>query len=185
MRIDFRDAQRVNELGYAGFLRILPVNRFSRYLGALLTVNANGEPAEFTYNYVEMNHPELWGGIDREQYAIRRLSASILKKCVIAPQLVLCLAGETYHELFHSEILLAVPVCCVEARSTEEGKLDITDDNRASGSTKTFLWTPENPAEGSMAQVLFDELNCKGITTELFERTAAGLKEVFSIPVDA
>ena len=174
MRIDFRDAQRINELGYAGFLRIIPVNRFSRYHGALLTVNANGEPSEFTYNYVEINHPALWGDIDREQYAIRRLCASLLKKCVIAPQLVLCLAGETYHELFHSEILLAVPVCCVEARSSEEGKLD-----------KAFVWAPENPAEGSTAQVLFDELNRKGITTALFERTAAGLKEVFSIPVDA
>ena len=87
---------------------------------------------------------------------------------------MLWLAGETYHELFHSEILLAVPVCCVEARSSEEGKLD-----------KAFVWAPENPAEGSTAQVLFDELNRKGITTELFERTAAGLKEVFSIPVDA
>ena len=53
MPIPYRDADDLNEVGIAGYLKIEPSSVGSGYLGALFLINARGEPIEFTYNRIE------------------------------------------------------------------------------------------------------------------------------------
>lgn len=177
MKINFRDYERLNELGYASHLRIIQVANTGKYYGAILTVNVNGEPLEFTYNYIEINYPALWRGIDIRQYAIRRLSASILKKCTIMPYLLLCLNMETYQRLFLSDIQLSVPVCTIMDVIDEESEKEVVA--RKIDWHNYVKWIPEKPSERSQAGVLYDELLRKGLVSEVFERAFLGLKEIY------
>lgn len=182
MAIDFRDADSINELGYAGYLRILQVIDGNTYLGALLTVNVRGEPVEFVYNSVELNHPALWQGIDRERYAARRLAASLLKKCAVTPCFVLCLGSEIHEELFRLEVVLAVPVCRIQPKTGENVQPVPAADNQTGQTKVSFAWIPAVPEDGSAAQTLFMELGRRGMLTDPFERAAAGLLEAFPDP---
>ena len=179
MAIDFRDADSINELRYAGYLRILQVIDGNTYLGALLTVNVRGEPVEFIYNSVELNHPALWQGIDRERYAARRLVASLLKKCAVTPCFVLCLGSEIHEELFRLEVVLAVPVCRIQPKTGENVQPVPAADNQTGQTKVSFAWIPAVPEDSSAAQTLFMELGRRGMLTDPFERAAAGLLEAF------
>ena len=78
MPIPYRDADDLNELGTAGYLKIEPSSVGSGYLGALFLINARGEPIEFTYNRIDTPHTFLWRQVDIRRHAERKLTASLL-----------------------------------------------------------------------------------------------------------
>ena len=98
MPIPYRDADDLNELGTAGYLKIEPSSAGSGYLGALFLINARGEPIEFTYNRIETPHTFLWRQADIRRHAERKLTASLLLVCPRTPQILLCLAEEVGSE---------------------------------------------------------------------------------------
>src|SRR3972149_2616925 len=110
MPIPFRDADDLDKLGAAGYLRIEALPAGTGYMGVLFLVNARGEPLEFTYNRIETPNTFLWRQQDIRRFAVRKLATSLLGTCSKVPLFIICLADEVYHELFSKEIFLSVPV---------------------------------------------------------------------------
>ena len=108
MPIPYRDADDLNELGVAGYLRIEPLPAGFGYRGALFLIDARGEPVEFTYNRIETPHTFLWRQDDIRRHAARKLTGSLLSLCPKIPRIVLCLAAEVGSELFCQDIQLSI-----------------------------------------------------------------------------
>lgn len=115
MPIPFRTAAAddLDALGEAGFPRIEYCAAGPSYLGALLLVNARGEPVEFTYSRVETPFAVLWRLDDVRRFAARTLTVSLLSRCPRVPRLLLCLAEDVERELFEQDVQLSVPTCRV------------------------------------------------------------------------
>jgi len=111
MPIPYRDADEINDLGIAGYLKIQPIGDAAGYLAALFLINARGEPVEFTYNRIETPHTFLRRQTDIRRHALRKITASLFSLCPKIPRLILCLAEEVGGELFCQDIQLSVPVC--------------------------------------------------------------------------
>lgn len=181
MSIPYRDADELNDLVIAGYLKIQPIEDTSGYLAALFLINARGEPIEFTYNRVETPHTFLWRQVDIRCHAIRKLTASLLSLCPKIPQLILCLAEEVGSELFCQDIQLSVPVCRIAPaiKSLPYSATEIQDRIEAEGPMNLF-WYPERPSDDSIESKLLHALSTKGLLTEPFERALIGLREVYS-----
>lgn len=175
--VSFHDDEQISGLGNAGYLRLFPADGEDRYLSALLTVNARGEPVEFTWNELRMNHPALWQGIDRKRYAAKRLISSLLKRCAVAPLFLLCLSSEIPPDLFQERLLLSIPVCGIgNGPGTNP---DLVQEGRMEPRPQQEEWVPESPDAGSGAHVLFAEMKRRGTLMEPFQRAHEGMAEVF------
>lgn len=111
MAIPYRDADELEEVGTAAYLRIVASVDRSGYRAALFVVNARGEPVEFTYNQIETPHTFLWRQDDIRRHAARKLTSSLLYLCPKTPRIILCLAEEVGSELFCQDIQAPIPVC--------------------------------------------------------------------------
>ena len=178
MSIPYRDADELEELGSAAYLKITSVG--SGYIGALFLINARGEPIEFTYNQIETPHTFLWRQSDMRRYAARKLTASLLSLCPKTPQLILCLAEEAGSELFCQDIHVSIPVCRIAPaiKATPYVDAEAKDTIEASGPMNLF-WFPGRPQDDSIELKLLHELSKNGLLLEPFERASIGLREVY------
>jgi hypothetical protein len=181
MPIPYRDADELNDLGIAGYLKIQPVQDEAGYLAALFLINARGEPIEFTYNRTETPHTFLWRQADIRRHAIRKLTASLFSLCPKIPRLILCLAEEVGSELFCQDIQLSVPVCRIAPaiKALPYSATEIQDRIEVEEPMNLF-WYPGRPPDDSIELKLLHELSTKGLLTEPFERALIGLREVYS-----
>ncbi len=180
MPIPYRDADDLNELGTAGYLKIEPSSAGSGYLGALFLINARGEPIEFAYNRIETPHTFLWRQADIRRHAERKLTVSLLLVCPRTPRILLCLAEEVGSELFCQDIQLSIPVCRVAPAikaTTFSGKE--TQDVADASEPMNLFWYPGKPQDDSVELRLLHELTSRGLLVEPFDRAAIGLKEVY------
>jgi len=180
--VPYRDAEELEALGQAGFLRILATEEGRSYLGALFLVNARGEPVEFTYSRLDVERRFLWRRAALDRYAARRLAASLFDICPRAPQVLLCLADEVPAEVLAEDLEVSVPAARVageealigQARGEEREVLG------GQGGVQVF-WLHGPPAEDAPARRLVTRLAARGLLLEPFERAALGLKEVFGL----
>jgi hypothetical protein len=179
--IAFRDAIDVEELGPAAFLKVEVGAGGAEYLGALLLINARGEPLEFAYNRVELPETFLWRPTDLRRHAERELTASLLTVCTRTPRLLFCLADEVGSELFCRDLLLEIPVgrlgqpLKATAFSVEEVQ-EVLDEPEP----LHLFWFPAAPTADSLERRLFERLWTHGLLLEPFERAASGLMEIYS-----
>jgi len=180
MSIPYRDADELNDLGIAGYLKIQPLQEKSGYLAALFLINARGEPIEFTYNRIETPHTFLWRQDDIRRHATRKLTASILSLCPKTPRLILCLAEEIGSELFTQDIQVSVPVCRIAPaiKAISYSTIEIQDKIETEDPMNLF-WYPGKPQDDSIEMKLLHELTNRGLLTEPFERALIGLREVY------
>jgi hypothetical protein len=178
--IPYRDADDLNELGTAGYLKIEPSSAGSGYLGALFLINARGEPIEFTYNRIETPHTFLWRQADIRRHAERKLTASLLLVCPRTPRVLLCLAEEVGSELFCQDIQLSIPICRIAPamRATAFSGQETQEATDAS-EPMHLIWFPGSPQHDSIERRLLHELTSHGLLVEPFDRAAIGLKEVY------
>ena len=184
--ITFHDTDEIAHLGTAAFLHIAPPRPGDdhRY-GALFIINARGEPLEFAYNRLELQHPTLWRSLDREQAAIRRLAITLFEAVTLAPALLVCQANVVDPHIFGaSGFTLSIPIVRLamavspagyvgsEAQETSE----MVDEHGECHEAHLF-WTPR-PPEGPVA-ALFARLIERGLTLEPFARAQQGLVEVY------
>lgn len=181
MPIPYRDADELDDLGIAGYLKIRPVEGESGYMAALFLINARGEPIEFTYNCIETPHTFLWRQADIRRHALRKLTASLLSLCPKIPRLILCLAEEVSSELFCQDIQLSVPVCRIAPaiKTISYSATEIPDRIEIEEPMNLF-WYPGRPLDDSMELKLLHALSTSGLLTEPFERALIGLREVYS-----
>ena len=184
MPIPFRDADELEELGAAGYLKIEPLPAGAGFLGALFLINARGEPIEFTYNRIETPHTFLWRQDDIRRHAARKLTASLLALCPRTPRLILCLAGEIGSELFCQDVQISLPVCRIAPalQPVSSAGAEISESLDASEPMNLF-WYPGKPPEDSLESKLMHELIYRGLLTEPFDRAALGLQEVYGLKI--
>lgn len=176
MRVRYRDQDEIDDLGRAAFLRVGRIADRSGYVGGLLTVNARGEPLEFTYNRIETPQSTLWRAHDLRRTAIKQLAASLLETASQPAGVVLCLALKSMEDLFLRDVELASPVCLVPGQPGTAEAGDAVSDLAGDG----LRWLPEEPPPASVPRRLVVELERRGLLLEPFERAGSGLREVFS-----
>ena len=182
MPIPFRDADEIEELGHAAYLRIVAMPDGSGRLGALFTVNARGEPVEFTYNRIDTPHAFLWRADDVLRFAARKLTASLLELCPEAPRLILCRAEEVGSEVFGREIRVSVPVCRVAptVKPASHWASEAPDAIEADELLNLF-WIPAKPPDDAPERRLLNELVARGLALEPFDRALRGLSEAYQL----
>lgn len=175
MPIEFHDAEAVELLGFAAFLHF-EIEGDTAY-GALLFINARGEPQEFVFNHLELLNPALWCNADREPGAQRRLCAGLFASATLAPRFLLFRDGPISPALWSQDggIALAIPAAGVRgARPDEDGAFETFDGDGE------MLWARVEWIAEAPAGALFGLLCERGLVWEPFERAAAGLREAFA-----
>lgn len=191
MPIPFTDAEDVEQLGSAAFLHVeQPTAASAERFGALLLINARGEPLELAYNRIELMSSVLWRSADRERAAVRRLAVTLFHAANLKPAFLLCRANVVDPHLFGpgAQIEMAVPVGRVATIEEATGYTGVEaqetlETANAEGELlETHLfWTP-SPPEGSAAD-LFHRLVRRGLLLEPFERAGKGLREIYGNPL--
>jgi hypothetical protein len=166
-------------LGSAAYLKLTATPDASCSIGALLIINARGEPLEFAYNRVRVPQAFLWRNTDLTRYVQRRLTASLLSVCSQQPRVLVCLEEEIGIRLFGQDLRLEVPVARV---TPPRRRVDVTTGEVVEDETSSpphVAWLPQPPEEGSVERKLFEHLSARGLLLEPFERAAVGLREVY------
>ncbi len=182
MPIAFHDAEEVEELGPALFLHVAQQSE-SEWLGALLFLNARGEPLEFVYNRIELFSGVLWRAADRERAAVRRLALTLFGAATLSPMLLLCRASAIPPHLLGTggQIELEVPVGRIATPQEAVGyagaeqQQSIAPGENAGEEAHVF-WSP---APQGRAEELFARLAERGLLLEPFERASRGLSEIY------
>lgn len=187
MPIPFHDADDVDALGFAAYLHIEQADSGSdiRY-GALLFINARGEPVEFVYNRIELLTHPLWRPSDRSRAVARRLAATLFNASTLTPALLLCRADVVEPHVFGPDghINVGLPVGRVATAHeaigyrASEGLQNVHTADADGGQREIHVfWTP-GPPDGIAAD-LFQHLADRGLILEPFERASAGLLETY------
>lgn len=181
MPIPYRDADEVEELGAAAFLKIEEGASASEFQAALFVVSGRGEPLEFAYNRIETPNTFLWRQSDLRRYVERKLTASLLQTCSRVPTLLLCLADEVGSELFCQDIHMSVPVGRIgdPLKTTAHAATETQEVLEEPPDVHVF-WFPGGPAVDSVERRLFSRLALHGLLLEPFQRASAGLDEVYA-----
>ena len=175
MPIEFHDAQAVELLGFAAFLHIETQGDVA--YGALLFINARGEPQEFVFNHLELLNEVLWRGADREAGAGRRLCASLFASTTLSPRFLLFNEQTVAPTLLSEEsgISLAIPAGAVAAvEPSDEAHFETFNGEGELIETRVD-WIGAAP-DGELFGLLCE----RGLVWEPFARAAAGLREAFS-----
>ena len=186
MPIAYHDLEDINALGTAAFLQVVEgPSESNEWFGALLVLNARGEPLEFAYNRIALISNLFWRPADRVRAALRRLCATLFDAITHTPSFLLCRADRVDPHVFGAggQIELSVPVGRVA--TGEEAVGYVGAEQQAKISTVSadaaleahLFWTP-GPPEGTGAQ-LFAHLAERGLIFEPFDRAAKGLREVY------
>ncbi len=175
MPIPFQDDESVQKLGFAAFLHV-EFDGDAAY-GALLFLNARGEPQEFVFNRLELLNSVLWRAPDRIAGATRRLCASLFPTATLTPQFLLFSPTLIPPQLFGGEagIHMSLPAGAVWSCEPDEPESIETFDGEGEASWVRVVWSPQPPAGE-----LFALLAQRGLLLEPFNRVAAGLREVYA-----
>ncbi len=180
MPIPFRDSDDISGLGTAAYLKIEAQPGDGLVRGALFLINARGEPVEFTYNQVEVPSTFLWRQDDVHRHAIRTLTTSLLSTCPRQPLLILCLADEVPHQVFTTDIHVAVAVGRIASIAGPTPYATVESSEDVEGQTRQqVFWFPGLPHDESVERRLFQRLVSGGLLLEPFERAMVGLREVY------
>lgn len=191
MPVPLHFAEDIEALGEAAFLYLEPGPEPEGGLhGAVLLLNALGEPLEFAYNRIKSRHgPSLWRAGEQSAGAARRLVASLLECVEGSPRLLLCRADFIGSGVLGPAGLLQtqIPVARIalpdEAGGSEEENETILDipipDARGESCLARVFWSPPGLPADHPAAALFARLALCGLLLEPFERARAGLREVY------
>lgn len=185
MPIPYRDADQLDELGAAGYLKFETDSDGSGYQGALFLINARGEPIEFTYNRIGTPYSFLWRRDDIRRHALRKLTASMLSLCPKIPRLIICVAEEVGSELFCQDIQVSIPTCRVApAIKPASYRGSEVQEALEAAEPMNLFWYPGKPSDESVELRLLRELVSRGLLLEPFDRASIGLREVYSVKDD-
>ena len=189
MPIPFVLSEELETLGEAAFLRLEPQRSDREMRGALLFLNALGEPKEFVYNRIRLDAADtLWNPGDRRRGAARRLIVSLFDTAQGWPRLVFGQADRVGPELFGGDRLIALdlPVARLALLPSHGLAADAvfsleTFDARGDALRLRADWAAPlgPPAEDSAGGALLALLAVRGLLWEPFERASAGLQEAY------
>ncbi len=175
MPVRFRDLTAGDEAGCAGFLKFEPEVR-GGMRGALLVIDARGEPRDFTFTRVDLGAAFLWRAGDARRRAVAALTKALFSAVAEAPVLLLALAQEAPPQVFTEDIESAVPL----VRVAEGAKaVQVGESPEALGESLQLFWATPPPMHDTAARRLLDTLSQRDLLLEPFERAGAGLAEAY------
>lgn len=176
MPIELRDAEELAERGYAALLRVLRRgdSQAASFVGAVLLVNACGEPVEFVHNHIGLPATSLCAPDRLPAFAARSLVSTLFRASVYAPLFLAYPEGELDDELFTHRLTVAIPVAAVYATGGQTGV--------AHGASVCWLNAPPEP--GSRASALLEALSNRDLLADALTRAGNALCLMDSRVVD-
>jgi hypothetical protein len=173
MSIPFRSFA-IEEAGLAAYLRVLSgLGDHAEMHGALLVVNAIGEPVEFCFASLKPPASPLWRDVDLKRRAVATLTRSLFNECGAQPRLVFGLASEIDPTLFRVDVSPAIAACrVIPGIST-----GISEGEMATDQGPRLIWAGERPGPESPERQLLNRLINNDLLAEPFVRAEAALAE--------
>ena len=185
MSIGFRTPD-IEDLGLAGYLRIMPGPDSGTYDGVLFIVNGSGEPIEFCFSTIDMPRTILWGKAALLRRVAAELTKALISACASVPAILFALAREVGPDTFGQDVVISLPTCRIAAR-LDAVALGVADqeENVQEDEDIQLIWSGDAPAPDAPVRRLLARLATAGMLLEPFERAAAGLSEVRRNGVDS
>ena len=179
MPIPFRNAAQIEAGGNAAFIRIVSGSNDQERVGAILQVNALGEPIEFVFNKMQIPSGALWRGDDLRRYVNRMLLASLFQASQRAPLVLCCLAQEIDAQTFSEDLQVQIAVCRVGRMGDVTGvtEAEAREEMSSSEVAVHLFWMGPKPGPEAPHRKLVQALARRGLVLEPFERTLRGLHE--------
>jgi hypothetical protein len=177
--IPFRNAAQIEAGGNAAFIRIIAGSTPQERVGAILQVNALGEPIEFVFNRMQVPSGGLWRGGDLRRYVNRTLLISLFQAAQRAPLVLCCLAKEIDAQTFAEDVQVQIAVCRVGRMGDVTGLAESETEEEMSSSDAPIhmFWVGQAPGPESPHRKLVDTLARRGLLLEPFDRILSGLRE--------
>jgi hypothetical protein len=173
MSIPFRSFA-TEEAGLAAYLRILSgVGDDRESYGALLVINAIGEPAEFCFAALKPPTSALWRPGDLSRRTAAELTRALFDECGAQPRLLLGLASEIDSTLFRLDVRPAIAAC----RVIPGDSADVAEGEMATDQGPRLIWAGERPGLDSPERHLLNRLINNDLLAEPFIRAEAALAE--------
>ena len=163
MPIPFRDAEEIEELGAAAFLRFIRDPTGTAVVAGVLLVDARAEPLELVHHWSALPGGTLWSAEEAWRYAGRRLTAELCRALGRTPGFLLVLDTPA-SELWLRDLEIGIPV----------GIMDGVGERSA----RAVRWLDEAPRLSSPPARLYERLASRGSLAEPFDRVARALREL-------
>jgi hypothetical protein len=173
MSIPFRSFA-IEEAGLAAYLRVLSdFGDDAETHGALLVINAIGEPVEFCFATLKPPTSALWRPSDLKRRTVAALTRALFDECGAQPRLLLGLASEIDSVLFRVDVRPAIAAC----RVIPGDPVDISEGEMATDQGPRLIWAGERPAPDSPERQLLNRLINHDLLAEPFIRAESALAE--------
>ncbi len=173
MSIPFR-LFAVEEGGLAAYLRILSApGAAGETHGALLVINAIGEPVEFCFAALKPPTSALWRPGDIRRRSAAALARALFNECGARPRLLLALAAEIAPVLFRVDVSPTIAAC----RVIPGDPADVIEGEMATDQGPRLIWAGELPGVDSPERQLLNRLIDNNLLAEPFSRAEAALAE--------
>ena len=178
MPIPFDDLAEADNSGAVVWLRFIEEEDGRGIRAALFETSDQGDPLAFCFTRVDRRDPSLRHREDAGQVVLTSLVKSLFQSAPRSPTLIFGLADEMPSWMFNWDIRIQIPFCRIRLNETLTNA-DSEHGGSADANTQQLLWATEQPAEGSGARRILDEIMEWRDPFEPFHRASEGLSEAF------
>ena len=175
----FYDLTGVGHADAVAWLRFIEEEDGSGIWAALFETSGQGDPLAFCFTRMDRRDPSLGQRDDAGQVVVTALVKTLFQAASRSPVLIIGLADEMPPDVFNGDIQVRVPFCRVRPVGAVTHAAS-QYDGPADGNPQQLLWATAQPAEGSDARVLLDEIMEQGDPFEPFQRAGGALAEAFA-----
>ena len=176
--IPFDDLTAADHSGAVVWLRFIEEEDGRGIRAALFETSGQGDPLAFCFTRVDRRDPSLRHREDAGQVALMSLVKTLFQAAPRSPTLIFGLADEMPSWMFNGDIRIQMPFCRIGLDETLTNA-DSEHGGSADANSQQLLWATEQPAEGSGARRILDEIMDRGDPFEPFQRASEGLSEAF------
>ncbi len=178
MPIPFDDLTEADSSGAVVWLRFIEEEDGRGIRAALFETSGQGDPLAFCFTRVDRHDPSLRHREDAWQVVLTSLVKSLFQAAPRSPTLIFGLADEMPLWMFNGDIRIQMPFCRIRVDESLTNA-DTEHGGSADANTQQLLWATEQPAEGSGARRILDEIMERSDPFEPFQRASEGLSEAF------
>ena len=136
--------------------------------GAILIIDAHGQPLEFVHNTLDAPSGFLWPEDQVRATGVAALCHSLFEACKREPELLICGQALGSANYCRSELNPVIPF----AQAAESSQSN-------DGSSAAWAWINNPPLSSMPAHSLAETLQTRGFSLEPFERIRRGLREIY------
>ena len=179
MPIPFDDFTDADDSGAVVWLRFIEEEDGRGIRAALFETSGQGDPLAFCFTRADLHDPSLRHREDAWKVVLTSLVKSLFQAAPRSPTLMFGLADEMPLWMFNGDFRIQMPFCRIRLDESFTNS-DSEHSGSADATTQQQLWATEQPAEGSGARRMLDEIMERGDPFEPFQRAREGLSEAFA-----